>query len=54
MDLTKRQDVPVEETWDLTALFPNDEAWQAALAEVKNKAPSFLLAKNLGNALNIC
>lgn len=48
MDLTKRQDVPVEETWDLTALFPNDEAWQAALAEVKEQSAKLPVGEKLG------
>ena len=27
-----RADVPVEETWDLTSYYPNDEAWEMELA----------------------
>ena len=30
MELLKRKDVPVQETWDLTLIYPNDDAmWQA-------------------------
>ena len=35
MELLKRKDVPVEETWDLTLIYPNDEAMWAALDKTK-------------------
>jgi oligoendopeptidase F len=30
--LPKRSEVPVADTWDLSSLFPNDEAWEKAFA----------------------
>lgn len=33
-----RNDVPPEDTWDLTAIFPNREAWEAGIAAVEQKA----------------
>lgn len=35
MSNPKRSEVPVGDTWDLSSLFPNDEAWQAALPELE-------------------
>ena len=35
MELLKRKDVPVEETWDLTLIYPNDDAMLAALDKTK-------------------
>ncbi|MBR5070600.1 MAG: oligoendopeptidase F, partial [Oscillospiraceae bacterium] len=35
MELLKRKDVPVEETWDLTLIYPNDDAMWAALERTK-------------------
>ncbi|MBP0985704.1 MAG: oligoendopeptidase F [Oscillospiraceae bacterium] len=35
MELLKRKDVPVEETWDLTLIYPNDKAMWAALDKTK-------------------
>ena len=35
MELLKRKDVPFEETWDLTLIYPNDEAMWAALDKTK-------------------
>ena len=37
--LPERKDIPVEETWDLDSIFPNVEAWQAALAAVVERIP---------------
>ncbi len=34
--LTKRADVPVEQTWDLRDLFATDEAWEAELQAVQD------------------
>ncbi|MBP0970370.1 MAG: oligoendopeptidase F [Oscillospiraceae bacterium] len=36
MELLKRKDVPVEETWDLTLIYPNDDAMWAALEKTKS------------------
>ena len=33
MSNPKRSEVAKSDTWDLTSLFPNDEAWQSALPE---------------------
>jgi oligoendopeptidase F len=35
MSNPKRNEVPVGDTWDLSSLFSNDEAWQAALPELE-------------------
>lgn len=35
VDLIKRSDVPVEDTWDLTTIFESDEAWETAFEEVE-------------------
>jgi oligoendopeptidase F len=51
MDNPNRSDVPVADTWDLTSLFPNDEAWNAALAEFEQLIPGFAqFAGRLGSA----
>jgi len=34
-----RSEVPVEDTWDLSALFPSADAWEAALAELEAMIP---------------
>ncbi len=34
-----RSDVPAEETWDLTAIFPDSGAWNAALEEIRGRIP---------------
>lgn len=36
--LPLRQDVPTAKTWDLTTIFPNDEAWQTAFEKAKQQA----------------
>lgn len=38
MDLIKRNDVPIEETWNLTDLFLSISEWETALKEVENEA----------------
>jgi len=40
-----RSEVPVEQTWDLTDLFPNDEAWEEALKGLKNHADKVISFK---------
>jgi oligoendopeptidase F len=35
-----RQEVPAVLTWDLTDIFPSDQAWEAALAEVLQALPT--------------
>ena len=42
--IPERHEVPLEETWDLSVLFPSDEAWSEALNEYDKmalKLPSF-------------
>ncbi|MDF2910387.1 MAG: pepF [Sporolactobacillus laevolacticus] len=34
--LPKREDIPVEETWNLEAIYPNVEAWESAFQKVKD------------------
>ncbi|HLR15694.1 MAG TPA: oligoendopeptidase F [Bacillota bacterium] len=41
-----RSEVPVEETWDLTDLFPTTEAWEKALQEVQEDADALLSYKD--------
>ena len=33
----KRSDVPNEQTWDLTTVFADDDAWEKSFSELKNK-----------------
>ena len=56
--LKKRSEVPVELTWDLTALYKNDEEMFAALGEAKKLCDS-IVAKyqgrlNTAEAINAC
>ncbi|MDD9147272.1 MULTISPECIES: oligoendopeptidase F [unclassified Sporolactobacillus] len=37
--LPKREDVPKEETWDLEAIFPDIQSWEAAFRKVKDLVP---------------
>ncbi len=37
--LPERKDIPIEETWDLESIFPDVEAWQAALGAVVARIP---------------
>ena len=42
--IPKRSEVPVEDTWDLSDIFPTEEAWQAefeAMKELPAKAAAF-------------
>lgn len=39
--LPARSEVPAEDRWDLSSLFPDDEAWQQALAELDGMIPTF-------------
>jgi oligoendopeptidase F len=39
--LPKRQEVPIEHTWDLSSLFPNDDAWRTAFAEWEKMTPGY-------------
>ena len=41
MSNPKRSEVAKSDTWDLTSLFPNDEAWQSALPEFEVCIESF-------------
>ncbi|MCQ2011647.1 oligoendopeptidase F [Sporolactobacillus sp. STSJ-5] len=34
--LPKREDIPVQETWDLEAIFPDADAWERAFQKVKD------------------
>ena len=38
-ELRTRLDVPVDETWDLSAIYPNREAWEAAIEETRADLP---------------
>jgi len=42
--IPERREIPAEETWDLSSLFPSDEAWSEALGEYEKmteKLPAF-------------
>lgn len=39
--LPSRSEVPVPDTWDLSSLFPGDEAWEAAFAALKERVDGF-------------
>ena len=39
--LPERSEVDVNDTWDLSSLFPNDEARETALAELESKIPDY-------------
>lgn len=39
--LPARSEVPAEDRWDLSSLFPDDGAWQQALAELDGMIPTF-------------
>ena len=39
--LPKREEVPVEHTWDLASLYPNDEVWRKAFAEWEQMVPGY-------------
>ncbi len=32
-NVPSRQDVPIEQTWDLESIFPTDEAWERAFRD---------------------
>ena len=36
MSIPKRSEIPVEFTWDLSAIFENDAAWEAGLKELSS------------------
>lgn len=37
MSIPKRNEVPIEQTWDLTRIFKNDEEWQRSFDQVQTK-----------------
>src|SRR5699024_3138228 len=43
--VTLRSEIPIEQTWDLTDLFPSPEAWEKALEEVQKEADALLRYK---------
>lgn len=38
-ELRARADVPVDDTWDLTAIFPNEAAWEAEVEAIRAELP---------------
>ena len=58
--LPDRSEVKENDTWDLAALFPNDDAWEKALGEFESRIPDYekyrgklaLDAKTLAEALD--
>ena len=55
MALVNRKDVPVEETWDLSIIFPDEEAMWQKLEETKKDVKAFVekYSGKLDNAANI-
>jgi oligoendopeptidase F len=50
-ELRKRQEVPVEYTWDTANIYVNDDAWEAAIAAVQEQLPSLASFQGrLGNS----
>lgn len=39
--LPMRSDVPIEFTWDLSPVFPNDDAWEKAYQQLEKEIPKF-------------
>ncbi|MEQ1906732.1 MAG: oligoendopeptidase F [Pirellulaceae bacterium] len=39
--LPKRSEVAVADTWDLSVMFPSDDAWESALQEFENTYPGY-------------
>jgi len=51
ISLPPRSEVNVEDTWDLSKLFPNDDAWEASLTAFEKRLPGFDQFKGqLGNS----
>ena len=40
-DIRRREDVAAQYKWDLTHIYPNDEAWEAAMASVMDEVKAF-------------
>ena len=40
-DIRRREDVAAQYKWDLTHIYPNDEAWEAAMASVLEDVKAF-------------
>ncbi|MDZ5473838.1 oligoendopeptidase F [Bacillus sp. 31A1R] len=40
-----REEVPVEQTWNLNDLFTSEEAWEAGIKEIENTLPDFTVFK---------
>ena len=41
ISLPKRSEVSIEDTWDLSKLFPNDDAWEASLTAFEKRIAGF-------------
>ena len=39
-ELRKRQDIPVEYTWDTASIFADDAAWEEAMIALQDQLPS--------------
>lgn len=55
MTLTHRQEIPLEETWDLNDLFLSDKDWEQARQHVEKEAEklSLFTEKKLANGQKI-
>ena len=40
-DIRRREDVAPQYKWDLTHIYPNDEAWEAAMAATFEEVKAF-------------
>ncbi len=45
--IPRREDVPVELTWDLTPVFPSDQLWEEAFASIERRLPTLKLAQGI-------
>ncbi len=41
-EVLTRQQVPVEETWNLETIYSNDEAWESDFQALKEKVPALI------------
>ena len=48
MELVARKDVPVEQTWDLSLIFPDEKAMWEALEQTKERVKRFVETYHLG------
>lgn len=42
----RREEIPTEYTWDLTTIYPNDEAWEQNIADLEGMLPNVAALQN--------